>query len=85
MTTSFALLVRGDAWNSLRANAVGTLLAAGGLLLIPWCVLSAVKRRPMFILSIERTLTIVVSVFLGLMLLRWGIVLGWIMWSRASS
>src|SRR5579875_1177951 len=36
MTTSFALLMHGDLRNSLRANAVGTLLAGFCLLLIPW-------------------------------------------------
>jgi hypothetical protein len=85
MTTSFALLVRGDVWNSLRANAVGTLLAAFCMLLLPWCVASAVKRRPLFIVSIERALTILVAAFLGLMLLRWAIVLVWIWLSRTGS
>src|SRR5262249_44252401 len=36
MTTSFALLVRGDIYNSLRANFAGTALAVMCLLYIPW-------------------------------------------------
>ena len=84
MTTSFSLLMHGDIKNSVRANAVGTLLALFGLLLIPWCLASAVCRRTLFLHSVERTLTFVVLVFLGLMLLRWLIVLGWAWMSGMS-
>jgi len=80
MTTSFALLMHGDVKNSLRANAVGTVLAGFGLLLIPWCLASVVSRRTLFIRSLERALTAVVLVFLGMMLLRWIIVLGLAWW-----
>jgi len=76
MTTSFALLIRGDVGNSLRANAVGTLLAAFCLTMIPWGLATVVRGRPLFIRSMERTLTLVVVALLTLMLLRWGIVLG---------
>ena len=76
MTTSFALLIRGDVGNSLRANAVGTLLAAFCLTMIPWGLATVVRGRPLFIQSMERTLTLVVVTLLTLMLLRWGIVLG---------
>src|SRR5437879_4974629 len=41
MTTSFSLLMHGDVPNSLRANAVGTLLAVFCLALIPWNLASA--------------------------------------------
>jgi hypothetical protein len=81
MTTSFALLMHGDLRNSLRANAVGTLLAGFCLLLIPWCVVSAMCRRTLFIRSMERALTLVVLLFFGLMLLRWTIVLGLAWWT----
>jgi hypothetical protein len=84
MTTSFALLMHGDVMNSLRANAVGTLLAVFCLLLIPWCLASAVMQRTLFLSSMERALTLVVLSFLGVMLLRWGIVLGWAWWSGTS-
>jgi hypothetical protein len=76
MTTSFALLVRGDVGNSLRANAVGTLLAAFGLVLIPWCVTAALTGRTLFVRSLERAFTAVVLIFLGLMLARWALVVG---------
>lgn len=76
MTTSFALLMRGDLRNSLRANAVGTLLAGFCLLLIPWSLASLVCGRTLFVRSIERTLTFVMLAFLSMLLLRWMIVLG---------
>lgn len=81
MTTSFSLLMHGDVANSLRANAVGTLLAVFCLMLIPWCLASAACRRTLFLHSAERALTLVVLVFLSLMLLRWGIVLAWAWWT----
>jgi hypothetical protein len=80
MTTSFALLMHGDVGNSLRANAVGTMLAGFCLLLIPWCLASAVCQRTLFIRSMERSLTVVVLAFLSMMLLRWMLVLGWAWW-----
>jgi hypothetical protein len=81
MTTSFSLLMHGDVPNSLRANAVGTLLALFCLALIPWCLVSAACRRTLFLPSLERALTLVVLVFLTLMLLRWGIVLVLAWWT----
>jgi Protein of unknown function (DUF2752) len=79
MTTSFALLVRGDVANSMRANAVGTLLAAFGMVLVPWSLASVYKGRLLIIRSLEKALTWSVVVFVTLMLLRWVIVLvaGW--------
>ena len=76
MTTSFALLAHGDPANSLRANAVGTLMALFCLLAIPWNLLSAWRGRYLFVRSLERALLGVVGTFFVLMLLRWGIVLG---------
>jgi hypothetical protein len=84
MTTSFALLMHGDVLNSLRANAVGTLLAVFCLMLIPWCLASAVRRQTLFLRSLERTLTFVVLAFLSLMLLRWMIVLAWAWWTGTT-
>src|SRR5262249_10338372 len=49
MTTSFALLMRGDVTNSLRANAVGTLLAIVCLVFIPWSLTCALIGRPLVI------------------------------------
>jgi hypothetical protein len=76
MTTSFALLVRGDLPNSLRANAAGTALALFGLALIPWCVASFIRGRPLFVASLERALAATLLGFLALMLLRWVVVVG---------
>jgi len=76
MTTSFALLVRGDWWNSLRANAVGTLLALFCLAFIPWSLYCAVRGRSLFVVSMERATTWTVIIFLALLLVRWAIVLG---------
>jgi hypothetical protein len=84
MTTSFALLMHGDPWNSLRANAVGTLLACFCLFLIPWCLASFYFQRPLFIRSVERALTTAVVVFLTLMMIRWIIVLAVAWCSRTN-
>ena len=75
MTTSFALLARGDVWNSLKANAVGTLLAGFCLALVPWSLASAARGRFFFVGSLERALTRLVIAFLVLLLCRWLIVL----------
>ena len=75
LTTSFALLMHGDVVNSLRANAVGTLLALFCLAAIPWNLACAVRGRLYIIRSLELSLTCFLAVFLALLLLRWGIVL----------
>ena len=75
MTTSFALLMKGDVWNSMKANWVGTMLASFGLILIPWACISAVRGKYLFIRSAESASTVVVIVLLVLMFVRWGIVL----------
>ena len=76
LTTSFALLVRGDVTHSLRANWVGTLLAVFCLLVIPWGVASLVRGRLFWVGSLERALTWVVGIFLTLLLVRWAVVVG---------
>lgn len=78
MTTSFALLVRGDVRSSLGANWVGTLLATFCLLFIPWAMLGVVRGRTPFLQSLEKGLIVVVTSLLALMLLRWACVLGWL-------
>lgn len=75
MTTSFAFLVRGDLWNSVKANWVGTGLALFCAALIPWSLASACRGRFYWVRSIEAPLAILVGVFSVLMLARWGIVL----------
>ena len=78
MTTSFALLVRGDVWHSLKANAIGTLLALFCLGVIPWGLACALRGRLLGIRSLERATTWVVAVLIVLLLVRWVIVLGFI-------
>jgi hypothetical protein len=75
MTTSFALFIRGDLWNSARANFVGTMLALSCLVLIPWCLYSAVRGRYFLIVSLEWFLPRFIVVFASVLLLRWGVVL----------
>ena len=75
MTTSFALLMHGDFGGSLRANAVGTLLAVFLLALVPWSAVAAVRGRWLWIRYLEPWLLRVAIVFCGLALLRWAVVL----------
>jgi hypothetical protein len=77
MTTSFAWLMHGRLDYSLRANAVGTLLACFWLFLIPWSLLCAIRARPYLILSFDRAITWAVIIFVVLLLTRWGLVLAW--------
>ncbi len=81
MTTSFSLLVRGDLINSLQANAVGTLLGLFWMSLIPWSLACVVKKRTVFVVSMERAVSVFVIGFLGIMLVRWLLVLGLTLWS----
>jgi hypothetical protein len=75
MTTSFALLLRGDVISSVRANWVGTLLAVFLLLAVPWAVFSAFRKRLLLIQSLERVLTWAVAFFMTLLLVRWALIL----------
>src|SRR5438552_6959856 len=72
MTTSFALLVRGDVGNSLRANAVGTLLAVTLFATIPWSLVSAARARWVWVRDVEAWILRLVIVFVLLALARWG-------------
>jgi hypothetical protein len=76
MTTSFALTIRGDLLSAVQANSVGVLLALTLLAAIPWCIGSAIRERTLFMRSAERTLLVMVLGLLGLMLLRWVVVVG---------
>ena len=75
MTTSFALLVHGDAVNSFKANWVGTLLCGTLILITPWAAASAVRGRLLWVRNGEMFSTVVLSSLLLLMLGRWA----WIM------
>jgi hypothetical protein len=75
MTTSFALLVRGDVVNSLKANAVGTLLALAGLTLIPWALASAACGRLLAGTRLSWLAPRALILFVVLMTVRWCLVL----------
>lgn len=71
MTTSFAMLVRGDVWNSLRANWVGTLLAVVLAVSVPWALWTAVRGRYLWVRRLEFAVPIVLGTYVILMLMRW--------------
>jgi hypothetical protein len=75
MTTSFALLVRGDVVNSLKANAVGTLLALAGLALIPWGLASVACGRLLAGARLAWLAPRALILFVVLMTCRWCLVL----------
>jgi hypothetical protein len=77
MTTSFALLVRGDVLGSLRANWVGTVTALAWAGLLVWAVASLIVGRLWFVRPGrgELTLTVGIAAFLILALGRWAAVL----------
>jgi hypothetical protein len=84
MTTSFALIIRGDLIHGVQANSVGVLLALFLLIVIPWCIASAVCRRTLFVRSVERWLMVIVIGLMGLMLLRWAVYLGLLHWTGTA-
>jgi len=77
MTTSFALLVRGDLAASLRANWAGTVTALLAAATLVWALASSIGGRPLLVPRGygEVTLTATIGIVLGLMLLRWGIII----------
>jgi hypothetical protein len=81
MTTSFALTVRGDLLHAAQANLVGMLMALTCLAFIPWSLACVVAKRPFFFHSLEKALTVVILLFLGLMLVRWALVVALHFWS----
>jgi hypothetical protein len=81
MTTSFSLLLHGDPVHSLEANSVGTLLASFCLLVIPWALASVVKRRALFLPSLEKAVICVIVTLVVLMLSRWLVVIGLAWWT----
>ncbi|MBA4191699.1 MAG: hypothetical protein C0467_27280 [Planctomycetaceae bacterium] len=73
MTTSFALLVRGDVLASMRANWAGTIIAVLWAFTLVWAVASGIAGRTLFIPRGrgELVLTLTVGVVLALVLMRW--------------
>jgi hypothetical protein len=77
MTTSFAMLVRGDVWNSLRANWVGTLLAAALALAVPWSIFCSVRGRYLWITRPEIFTPLALGAYVVVLFVRWAGVLVW--------
>lgn len=77
MTTSFALLVRGDLTAALHANWVGVVIAVIWAVMMVWAVAGGIAGRPLFIPRGrgELVLTVLVGVLVALMLGRWGVLL----------
>jgi hypothetical protein len=77
MTTSFALLVRGDVVASARANWVGSVICTLWAVTLVWATASGAWGKPLFVPSGrgELVFTVIVGVVLTLMLARWAVVL----------
>jgi hypothetical protein len=85
MTHSFVFLIHGDVENSFLSplsNPVGTLLASFCLALIPWSLGSVLLKRPLFVRSIEGALAKFIAVLMTVLLLRWFLVMGWLLWEK---
>lgn len=77
MTTSFALLVRGDVVASMRANWVGSVMCVLWAATLVWALASGLRGKPLFVRPGrgELVFTVIVGVMLTLMLARWTVVL----------
>jgi hypothetical protein len=75
LTTSFALLMHGEVWASMKANFVGTLMAMLGWVLLPWSIWVSWRGRLVGIDNVERSLMAWGGFFLALLLIRWVIVM----------
>jgi hypothetical protein len=71
MTTCFSHFVRGDLQAAARANPAGILLAAACVLLIPWCLLSAANGCLWLVDRPTDTLSVVIGVLGGFVILWW--------------
>ena len=77
MTTSFALLVRGDVAASARANWVGSVICLLWAVGLVWAAASGVRGTPLFVPAGrgELVFTVLTGAVLALMLARWAVVL----------
>ena len=77
MTTSFALLVRGDVGASARANWVGSVICLMWAAALVWATASGVRGKPLFVPPGrgELVFTVLTGAVLTLMLARWAAVL----------
>jgi hypothetical protein len=84
MSTSFALLVRGDVVHSVQANFVGSCLAIFGAAFVLWAIASVVRGRLLGVRSVEMTLIRLTIAFVILLFGRWGIVLALHYWGGGT-
>ena len=77
MTTSFALLVRGDVVASARANWVGSVICVLWALMLVWALASGLWGKALFVPPGrgELVFTVIVGTVLMLMLARWAAIL----------
>jgi hypothetical protein len=77
MTTSFALLVRGDVISSLRANWVGSTICLMWAVTLVWAVASSLWGKALLIPPRrgEMIFTIILGVVLILMMARWVVII----------
>ena len=76
MTTSFALLMRGDMVAGWRANGAGIFLAFLGWVALPWCLLAGLGGRLWWFFRLESGLLTGLLAGLAITLLRWMVVSG---------
>jgi hypothetical protein len=72
MTTSWALLVRGDILASFRVNAGGTMLGMLAIVAVPWSLLTAIRGRRFAWTPRGRWIAWSSSGILAVVLLQWG-------------
>jgi hypothetical protein len=77
MTTSFALLVRGDVVSSARANWVGSVICVLWAVTMVWAAASGVSGKTLFVPRGrgELVFTLIAGSVLALMLVRWTVIL----------
>jgi hypothetical protein len=73
MTTSFAYVVRGQLLVAALTNPGGCLLALGAIVLIPWCLVSALAGRTIGLRSPERAAVVTVLIVVALSAVSWTI------------
>jgi hypothetical protein len=71
MTTSWAHLLKGQVFSSLRANAGGTLLGLAALALAPWSLLTALRGRWFWVAPRDEVLLVVSLTIAAVTIVDW--------------